>query len=437
MNHTVRVGLIGFGTIGTGVAQLLLEPYGSALGREDLHIALVRIADLDITTPRDVDVPKTMLTTDPTRITDAADIDIVVELIGGLEPARSLVLRALNHAKSVVTANKALLAAHGDELFQAAAHRQADLMFEASVAGSIPIIRVLRQSLVADQIQALYAILNGTTNYILTKMTTQERPFDEVLAEAQQKGYAEPDPTLDITGKDAVQKLAILLRVAFGSALKVEDLYHEGIEGIRPQDIAYARQFDSTIKLLAIAKRRGTKIEARVHPAMIPSSTLLANIKNEFNAVELVGKAVGTQVFYGKGAGRMPTAAAVVSDIVDLAERTCDGGPHLSAQMGRQASGLELVPMDEITTEYYCRFMVLDSPGVLAAISRILADERISIASVLQKARAEGSVVPVVMMTHQAQEKAMRRAISRISQLDFVKEPTQIIRVEPLSDIGD
>lgn len=321
-----------------------------------------------------------------------------------------------------------MLAECGDELFRAASEGGAELMFEASVCGGIPIIRALTEGLVANRIQSLYGILNGTTNYILTKMTEEGGSFAEMLRQAQEKGFAEPDPTFDINGMDATQKLAILARIAFGSAVRVEQIFREGIDRIEGQDIAFARELGYTIKLLAVARAVEGRLEARVHPAMIPSPELIANIRNEFNAVEVVGDAVDRQVFYGRGAGELPTASAVVSDIVDVAARRSGGGLR-TGSVWTEAARMPVVPVEEVVTSYYLRFIVVDQPGVLALIARVLAEERISIESVIQHGRSEDTV-PLIIMTHEAPERAMRRAVSEIDRLEIVKEPTRVIRVE-------
>ncbi|HID95839.1 MAG TPA: homoserine dehydrogenase [Candidatus Latescibacteria bacterium] len=430
--RAVGVGLIGFGTIGRGVVRLLLDRSGSLTKGEEFYLQLRRIADLDITTPRGIDLPQGILTTDANEVVEARDIDVVIELIGGIEPARTYILKALQAGKGVVTANKALLAKCGDELFETSERNRAALFFEGSVCGGIPIVRSLRQGLVANRIDSIYGILNGTTNYILTKMTEEDEDFEESLRKAQERGYAEADPTLDITGQDAAQKLSILLRIGLGLPCRASDIFCEGIETITRKDIRYAKELGYTIKLLAVAKRTDGGVEARVHPAMIPSGTLLANVRDEFNAVELVGDAVGTQVFYGKGAGEMPTASAVVADVVELAKQKSQGTVAGLGVKPRDETLQGLLPMDEVKMPYYFRFTVIDRPGVLAEIARLLSREQISIASVIQKVRAEGSTVPIIMMTHQALERAMKTAIKNIDKLPAVKAKTQVIRVEEL-----
>jgi homoserine dehydrogenase len=433
MRREINAGLIGFGTIGRGVARLMLERSKEFMQKKGFALKLKRIADLNVTTPRGLDLPKEMLTTDANVVLNDPKIDLVIELIGGLEPARTFVLRALERGKSVVTANKALLAQFGDELFRAAREHGGELAFEASVCGGIPILRMLRQGLFTDRIASLYGILNGTTNYILTKMAEEGGRFEEVLRQAQDAGFAEADPTMDVSGKDAAQKLAILLRIGFGASVTPETMFVEGIERIGRQEIEDAEELGYVIKLLAIAKRTDRGIEARVHPAMIPKGALLASIRDEFNAVELVGDWVGPQVFYGRGAGERPTANAVVSDLVELAERRLEGGGSRAGELLSEAGKTTLIPMEEVVLSYYFRVLALDQPGVLGKIAELLSEEGISIASVIQKGRAQfEGAVPVVIMTHEATEAGMRRAIRRIDALPVVRDRTQVIRVEEL-----
>jgi homoserine dehydrogenase len=304
-------------------------------------------------------------------------------------------------------------------------------MFEASVAGGIPIIRCLRSGLVANRVESLYGILNGTTNYILTQMSRGAGDYREILKRAQEKGFAEPDPTMDVSGMDAAQKLAILCRIAFHSASTPRAIFCEGIEGICSQDIEYARELGYTIKLLATAKRQGDRVQARVHPAMVPSESLLANIHDEFNAIEVVGSAVGTQVFYGRGAGQLPTASAVVADMLELAERQQSGAGPAIGDMVVGPEAVALAGIQGLVTRYYLRLMVGDRPGVLEQIARILAEERISIASVMQKERdLQGGTVPLVILTHETGEENMQRAVAAMDRLEFVAEPVRLIRME-------
>ena len=432
MSRNIKIGVIGMGNVGGGVVELLVKGPSSLLERKRLSLELVKVAVKSLSKKRDIQVPEDLLTEDVSQVVNDPTIDIVAELIGGIEPARSFILKAIRNGKNVVTANKALLADCGDELFEAALKNGVDLLFEASVGGGIPIIRSLKNGLVANNVSSMYGILNGTTNYILTKMTDEGGDFEDVLAEAQKLGYAESDPTMDVDGTDAAQKLAVLSRIAFGSALKTRDVFKEGIQKIKIQDIEYARELGYAVKLLAIAKGSKDTIEVRVHPAMVPSGSIMAQIKGVFNAVEVVGDAVGTQVFYGSGAGRMPTASAVISDIVELSQRLIDRADPKVREM-TVCDGPSVIPIDEVEIPYYFRFLVVDRPGVLAQIAAVFSDEKISIASVIQKGRAESQGnVPLVIMTHEAKEKFVCRAVERLNTLDIIKDQIQIIRVEDL-----
>lgn len=425
----IKVGVIGFGTIGAGVVRVLQENAGPIEQRLGFPLVLGGVADLDITTDRGVDVPSSLLTTDAERIIDDPDIPLVVELIGGLEPAKSFVLRALGKGKGVVTANKALLAHHWPEICGASLEQGDRLGFEASVGGGIPVIRALREGLAANRIQSIHGIINGTSNYIMTRMSEEGLEFGDVLREAQEKGYAEADPTLDIDGTDAAHKLAILASLAFDTHVPLGKIHTEGISSVALIDIEIARELGYTIKLLAVAKSSGDRVEARVHPTMVPNRHLLATVGDAFNAVYIRGDAVGPTLFYGRGAGSLPTASAVVGDLMTLARRMRSGAGATPLRMGLEETR-EVVPMEEVSCPYYIRFMSPDRPGVLAAISGVLARHEISIASVIQKGRKEGSSVPIVMMTHEAREAAVRSALGEIGELSIVSSPTAVIRVE-------
>ena len=433
MKRTVKVGLIGFGTVGAGVAKILLDGGKPHMRGRDFDVELVRIADLDIVTDRGVDTNACMLTTDAAAVLDDPDIDIVVELIGGYEPARSFTLRAFENGKSIVTANKALIALHGSELFEKATAADAWYMFEASVGGGIPILRGLLNGLNANRLESVHGILNGTTNYILTGMARDGSDYDDVLKRAQKLGYAEADPTSDVSGGDALNKLVILSRLAFGANLNLDDVYCEGIEKITIRDIRYAAELGFTVKLLAIAKRHGDgRIQARVHPTLVPAGSMMAAVEDEFNAVEIFGDAVGREIFYGKGAGKMPTASAVVSDIMDIASGFIGGAPSNVKRILASDSLAELVDIGELDMRYYLRFSVADRPGVLSRIAQVFADEGISIESVIQKGAEDTKSVPIVIMTHAARERAMAKAMQRFGELDVVRGPVQLIRVEDL-----
>ena len=429
----IKVGLIGFGTIGTGVIKLLTRHAAAIRQQVGSAIRLVRVADLDLTTDRGIRVDRRLLTTDARQVLDDPAIDIVIELIGGYEPARRFVLAALRAGKSVVTANKALLAVHGAEIFAEAERRKVDLGYEASVGGGIPIIRTLREGLAGDRTRAIYGIVNGTSNYILSTMTEEGRPFAEVLEHAQREGLAEADPTYDVEGIDAAHKLALLATLAFGVRARFADVYTEGIRHIDPRDIAFARAFGYTIKLLAIAKDHGGSIETRVHPTMIPRSHVLAGVGGAYNAIYVQGEALGSTMYFGLGAGMMPTATAVVADLMEIARAKIRGAPARVPPLGRPWSALRRIParpIGEITSEYYLRIMVLDRPGVLARIAGILGRKRISIASVIQQERKQGTTVPVVIRTHAAPERDLRRALQEITRLSPVKGKPVLVRIE-------
>ena len=433
MKSAVSVGMIGFGTVGTGVAKILIENAALIRRRVGVPVHLTRVADLDIKRDRGVCLPDGVLTSDLRAVLNDPSIDIVLELMGGHDPAKQVILDAIANGKHVVMANKALLAVHGEELFEAAATHQVDLGFEASVGGGIPIIRALMQGLAGNTIVSMVGILNGTSNYILSRMTREAHEFTEVLADAQRAGYAEADPTFDVAGIDSAHKLSIMVALAYGTPVNVKDLYTDGITRVTPLDIAYAREFGYTVKLLGIAKLLRDEIEARVHPTMIPSDSPVAQVEGVYNAIQLVGDAVGDIVLYGQGAGSMPTGSAVVGDVIDIARNLLRGAsgrvPAASFQRD-QRRPLRIRPMEEITSLYYLRFMVVDRPGVLSHISGVLGQHGISISSVLQKGRKEGQTVPVVIMTHVATERDVQAALQDIDRMAFISEPTTLIRVE-------
>ena len=435
MKKVISIGLIGFGTIGTGVIKLLRKNGDIIAGRLGAEIRLKRIADIDIRKSRGIPMDEALLTTNAADILNDPEIDIVVELMGGFEPARTFILTAIGQGKHVVTANKALLATHGDDIFRAAAQHGVNIGFEASVGGTIPVIKTIKESLIANRIQSIFAIVNGTSNFILSKMTDGGGSFETVLKEAQNLGFAEADPVYDIEGVDAAHKLAILLSLCYGKKVHLDDLYREGISRIGEQDIAFARELGYRVKLLAIAIRRETEIEARLHPTMIPFDHLLANVNANFNAFHIVGDASGSIFLYGQGAGMMPTAGAVVSDIVDIARDIRKGiaGRVPPRVLDEEAiEKIQLMPFDQIRTNYYFRFTVADLPGVLSRISGILGANDISIATVIQKGRmkTQGGGVPIVMTTYKARERDVRRALEDIDRLDIVMGKTMLIRIE-------
>jgi homoserine dehydrogenase len=431
---TIALGLIGFGNIGTGVVKLLQQNEELITKKLGTRLVLKKIADVDITSSRGVKVPKNVLTKNAADILKDPEISIVIELIGGYEPARSFVLEAINNGKHVVTANKAMLATFGNEIFPTAQKKGIDIGFEASVGGTIPIIKTLKEALVANNIQSLIGIMNGTCNFILTKMTDEGKSFDVVLKEAQKLGFAEADPTFDIEGIDTSHKMAISLSLAYGKKVNLKDIYVEGITKVTSEDIAFAKELGYRIKLLAIGMLKGDKVEARIHPTMISSGHLLANVNRNYNAFHLVGDASGPVFLFGQGAGMLPTASAVFSDILDCARNILKGiagRVPLRSIDETEMKFIKLVPMDDVETKYYFRFSALDQPGVLSKISGILGQHHISIATCIQKARGEkAGPVPIVMTTYKAKEKNVQQALKKIDKLKIVRDKTTLIRIE-------
>jgi len=429
----INIGLIGFGTVGTGVVRLLTEQQELLARRLGSPLILKKVADLDLDRQRPVTLPPEVLTTRAEDILDDPEIDIVVELIGGTVAARDYVMAAIARGKHVVTANKALLAHHGNDLLAAAAAHRVEVAFEASVCGGIPIILALRQGLAANRVQELFGILNGTANYILTQMTQSGASYAQALAEAQAQGFAEADPTLDVEGIDTAHKLAILMSLAYGSQLDLEGIAVEGISRLNPLDLQFAGEFGYCLKLLAITRDDGHRVEARVHPTLVPRTHMLANVGGAMNAVYLTGDAVGPILLYGQGAGMMPTASAVVSDLIDLARNLNHGVPGRVPALGWE-SALNtrrlIKPINDLVTNYYLRFSALDRPGVLSQVSGILGKHNISIAAVIQKGRELAGTVPIVMITHEAREADARQAMAEIDQLPIVSPPTVFYRIE-------
>ena len=429
----INIGILGFGTVGTGVVKILQENRDLLCQRIGAVLNLKRIADIDVTTDRKVKLEKGVLIPDAQAVIEDPEIDIIVELIGGETIAKTLILDAIKNKKHIVTANKALLAAWGNEVFAAAEKNSVDLAYEASVGGCMPIIKSLRESLVGNRITSMVGILNGTCNYILSRISEDRIPFDEALAAAQKNGYAEADPTLDIEGFDTAHKLAIISSLAFGTKINLKDIYVEGITSISPLDIEFANQFGYCIKLLAIGKDRGDAIEARIHPTMIPFENPLSNINGSLNAVTLSGDCVGDMMLYGHGAGMMPTASAVVGDIADIARnimRQSVGRIPLQSYQTAHIREKSILPIDELESHYYIRFAAKDQPGVLSKISGILGDHNISLKSVHQKGRKTNGSVPIVMLTHLAREMEVYNALNEIQDLDAVTGKTVLIRIE-------
>ena len=432
----INVGLLGIGTVGSGTWDVLQRNASEIERRAGRGIRISRVADKDLARAGKIVGTKSKIHADAYEVVRAKDIDIVVELIGGYTVARDLVLEAIRNGKHVVTANKALLATHGNEIFKAAQKKGVMVAFEASVAGGIPIIKALREGLAANRIEWIAGIINGTSNFILSEMRARGLPFATVLKEAQKKGYAETDPTFDIEGVDAAHKLTILSALAFGIPMQFSKAYTEGISTLTQEDIRYAEELGYRIKLLGITKKTPRGIELRVHPTLIPTRRLIANVEGVMNAVLVKGDAAGTTLYYGAGAGGQPTASAVVADLVDVTRLiTADPEhrvPHLAFQPDRLAKD-PILPIGDVETSYYLRMRVQDRPGVLADVTRILADSKISIDAMVQKEPEEGeSRVDIVMLTHRAIEKNVNAAMAKIEKLPTVVGKVTRIRLEEL-----
>jgi homoserine dehydrogenase len=433
----VSIGIAGFGTVGGGVLSILRSHAREIEARTGARIVVRRVAVRDPAKERVVDVDPSLLTTRFLDLVEDPQISVVVELVGGTTEARELVMGALRAGKHVVTANKALLAFHGEEIFRLAQQRGVDVYYEAAVCGGVPVIRTLREALASDRIQSLHGIVNGTTNYILTSVAEKGETLPVALREAQRLGYAEADPTLDVSGGDAAQKLCLLAQLAFGARLRPQDVLTEGILELLPEDFAWAKEFGYTVKLLAVARRCGPHgeaggdlIEARVHPALIPSGSLLAGVRGAMNAVLLQSEALGPSMLFGQGAGAMPTGSAVVSDIIDLTRNILSGSPG-RVPLPPAEPLVRLQPHAEIRCSYYLRFTVKDLPGVLARIAQTLATRSISIAAVQQREhQEEGAAVSLVIVTHRAREADLRQTIEEIDRSDAVVAPTRLIRIE-------
>ena len=428
----INVGIIGFGTVGSGTVQILLENKGVIADRIGSEITVRKIADLDILTDRGIPIDTGLLTTNALDIINDPQIHIVVELMGGTDKAKDYILMAMEKGKHVVTANKALLAEHGREIYAAAVKYGVSLAFEASVGGGIPIIRALREGLSANRIKTIMGILNGTSNYILTQMTQKGLPYEQAVEETINLGYAEDPPTLDVNGTDAAHKLAILVSIAFGIPVCFESIHKEGIEQLTPEDVRFAGEFGYCIKLLAIARSVGDRVEARVHPAMIPLDHIMANVNGVYNAIYVEGDFVGPNLYYGLGAGKRPTGSAVVSDLIHLSRQLKTGGKTLVPPLAyARCAGEEISirPIEELQTSYYFRFSALDKPGVLSKISGILGEYGISIYSVIQKGRQISGSVPVVMLTHEASESSVKKALIEMDRIEVLTGKTVVIRV--------
>ena len=432
----INVGLLGIGTVGGGTWDVLNRNADEIRRRAGRAIRISHVADKVVDRARKIVGKKAVVTSDAFRLVRGNEVEIVVELIGGCTVAKELVLEAIAHGKHVVTANKALLATHGNEIFAAAQKKGVMVAFEAAVAGGIPIIKALREGLTANRIEWIAGIINGTSNFILSEMRDKGLPFADALKDAQARGYAEADPTFDIEGVDAAHKLTILSALAFGIPMQLKRAYTEGISKLTKADIGYAEELGYRIKLLGITKKTRKGIELRVHPTLVPARRLIANVEGVMNGILVKGDAVGATLYYGAGAGSQPTASAVVADLVDVTRLiTADPGhrvPHLAFQPD-QLSKERVLPIGEVETSYYLRMRVLDKPGVLADITRILADSRISIDAMVQKEPGEGeSRVDIVLLTHRALEKNVDRAMARIEKLSSVLGSVTRIRLESL-----
>jgi homoserine dehydrogenase len=422
-SNSVRVGILGCGNVGAALVELLLEKGDQIAAGTGMRLELAHVAVRSTAKERGVTVPDGILTIDAEAVVNDPEVDVVVEVIGGIEPARSLILQALKAGKPVITANKELLANVGAELFEAAATAGVDLLFEASVGGGIPLIRPLRESLAGERITRLMGIVNGTTNYILTRMTEAGASYSDALAEAQSLGFAERDPTADVEGFDAGAKAAILATIAFGQKVVAGDVYREGISGVTAADIAFAARMGYVVKLLAIAERVGEEIAVRVHPTMLPTTHPLASVRESFNAVFIEGEAVGELMLYGRGAGGMPTASAVLGDLIDASHNLRSGGSGRTTPMGRAT----IHPVDEICSQYYLSLEVADRPGVARDVFGVTADHDVSIVSMEQEGL--GDEARLVLITHKVPERAIQATLADLRELDAVDRIGTLLRV--------
>ena len=438
----IRVGLLGIGTVGGGTWEVLNRNAGEIRRRAGRAIRITHVADKDVSRAKKITAGKARIVSDAFSLTREKNIDIIVELIGGYTVAKDLVLDAIRHGKHVVTANKALLATHGNQIFAAAQKKGVMVAFEAAVAGGVPIIKALREGLSANRIEWIAGIINGTSNFILSEMRDKGLAFGQALADAQGRGYAEADPTFDIEGVDAAHKITLMSAIAFGMPVQFDKAHVEGITQLAAQDIKYAEQLGYRIKLLGITRRAAGGIELRVHPALVPAKRLLANVEGAMNAVVVHGDAVGTTLYYGKGAGSEPTASAVIADLVDITRlHTADAAqrvPHLAFHPDAMNDHLDVVPMREVVTSYYLRLRVADEAGVLAKVTGLLAEAGISIDAVLQREAddvgGEGSTqTDLIILTHECAEARMNEAIARMQALPTVLAPITRIRKEELA----
>jgi len=426
----INIGLIGFGNVGSGVVRILRERKTLLGEKMGLQINIKKICDKNLQAKRNVSVDRSLLTNDPYEVINDPQIDIMVELMGGIHPAKEYIAQAIKKGKSVVTANKALLAQEGGELFALASGRGKTIHFEASVGAGIPIVKSLREGLVANKFNGIFGIVNGTSNFVLSQMATSNIDFSDALAQAKARGFAEKDSSLDIEGIDSAHKLVLLAYLCFGKLVDMKDVFVEGISRISLSDINYAKELGFSIKLLAIAKRQADELEVRVHPTLIPQGHLLSSVDGIFNAIYVSSDLAGELLFYGPGAGQSSAASAVVADIVELAQGLKAGLFRSTFNTVQDKLIRKLRRIDEIESRYYIRFMALDKPGVLAKIAGILAQAGISIASVTQKERRKAQIVPIVMVVHDAREKDLRACLSAIDRLGIIREKSVAIRIE-------
>ncbi len=429
----INIGLIGLGTVGQGVARCILEKNAYLRERAGVHLNLKKVCEIDSGKARKLRLPPGLVSAKVSDILDNPEIDIVVELIGGIHPAKDFILCALKNNKHVVTANKALLAEEGKDIFELAQRKSLNIGFAASVGGGIPIIKAIREGLIANRIESILGILNGTSNFILTEMYDKGCDFRSALKIAQQKGYAEKNPRFDIEGIDTAHKLLVLVLLGFGYRANIKNIYIEGISNVSLKDILYAKELGYVIKLLAVAKEEKNRLELRVNPTLIPERHLLSSVRGINNAVYVNGDMVGEEIFYGQGAGQMPAASSVMSDIVDVAKVIASGKPGAVGKIFYNSKIKGLLPISKVESRYYIRFMAIDKPGVFAKIAGVLGKKNISIALVNQKERRRARVVPVVIITHEAYEKNLRQALDIIERLDVVREKSVAIRIEELT----
>ncbi|MCL2379144.1 MAG: homoserine dehydrogenase [Defluviitaleaceae bacterium] len=424
----IKVGILGLGTVGTGVAKVLINNHDSIAKKVGKPVELVKVLVNDTKKQRSISLPAGVLTDKPQDVLDNPNIDIIVEVMGGIDPTKDYIIKALKNGKQVVSANKDLIATSGKELFNVAKEKNSDLLFEASVAGGIPIIRPLKECLAGNKLDRVMGIINGTTNYILTKMTQEGSAFGQVLKEAQDLGYAEADPTADIEGYDAAKKIAVLASIAFGTRITFSDVYVEGVTKIAPEDIRYAKELGYVIKLLGIANNVNDQVEVRVHPAFVPKNHPLAAVNDVFNAIFVKGDAIGEAMFFGRGAGEMPTASAVVGDVITAARNITYGTTgRISCTCFEQKP---IIDMANVQSEYYIRLEVTDKPGVLASITSVLGDHNVSIATVIQKNINKKDRAELILITHKIDEHSINSALDIIGNMPTIGSISNVIRVE-------